>query len=424
MKYKKTTLPNGLRIITIPSKSPAVTVMVLVETGSNYESKAENGLSHFLEHMCFKGTTNRHTALEITQELDGLGAENNAFTSHEMTGYWAKAEKKHFEKILEIVSDIYLNATLPAPELEKERGVILQEISMYEDMPQNKVWEELGTLLYGDTPAGRPVAGRPENIKRLTREEFANYRNTHYVAGKTIVVVSGDVSEKKIISEIKKQFKNIPTGKVSGKLSIKEDQKTPSLRIHHKKTDQTHMVMAFRSFKASDKRNIALQVLSNVLGRGMSSRLFQKLREEMGACYYVKSGLDGETDHGVFSIATGVEAKRVEEVIKALLEECEKLRDVLVPEEELNKAKEHFLGGLYMHLETTDSLAEFYAEQEITTKKPKTPMDIEKETRNVTAEEVRKVAKDIFKNENLNLAIVGNITSDKNLKKVLLLQYK
>src|SRR3989338_1808093 len=129
MKYKKTTLPNGLRIITIPSKSPAVTVMVLVETGSNYESKVENGLSNFLEHMCFKGTTNRHTALEITMELDGLGAENNAFTSNEMTGYWAKVEKKQFNKSREVVSDIYLNPTIPAIELEKERSVILQEIS-------------------------------------------------------------------------------------------------------------------------------------------------------------------------------------------------------------------------------------------------------------------------------------------------------
>ncbi|OHA91491.1 MAG: hypothetical protein A2832_00575 [Candidatus Zambryskibacteria bacterium RIFCSPHIGHO2_01_FULL_44_22b] len=423
MNFKKTTLPNGLRVITVPAKgNPSVTVMVLVETGSNYESKEENGLSHFLEHMCFKGTTNRHTSREISMELDSLGAENNAFTSHEMTGYWAKAEKKHFGKILEVVSDIYLNPTLPAPDLEKERGVILQEISMYEDRPQSKVWQELGTLLYGDTPAGRPVAGEPENIKKLSREAFINYRTAHYIAPKTIVIVAGDVNEKKALQEIKKHFKNIPTGKKIGKLPVKEKQVAPGMRIYKKKTDQTHMVIAFRAFHAGDKRAPALHMLSSVLGEGMSSRLFQKMREEMGACYYVRSGIEEYTDHGTFSISTGIEAKRAEEVVKALLEECEKLRDSLVPEEELNKAKEHFIGQMYMHLETSDSMAEFYADEVITAKELKTPIELEKEARQVTAEDIRRVAREIFKNDNLNLAIVGNISNVNGLKKVLSLK--
>lgn len=171
MKYKKTVLPNGLRIITIPThENPAVTVMVLVETGSNYESKQENGLSHFLEHMMFKGTTRRPTSLDISRELDGLGAQSNAFTSNEMTGYFAKAERKHLPKLLDIISDMYLNPTLPLAELEKERGVILQEIAMYEDLPQSKVWDIFSTLVYGETPAGRTILGPAENIKRFKRE--------------------------------------------------------------------------------------------------------------------------------------------------------------------------------------------------------------------------------------------------------------
>lgn len=422
MKYKKTTLPNGLRVITVPVESPAVTVMVLVETGSNYESKRENGLSHFLEHMCFKGTTNRHSALEITRELDGLGAENNAFTSHEMTGYWAKSEKKHFNKILEVVSDIYLNPTLPVPDLEKERGVILQEISMYEDLPQRKVWEELTTLLYGDTPAGRPVVGIPTNIKRLTREEFINYRKAHYVAGKTIVIVSGDIPEKKSLIEVKKHFKNIVAGKKVSKLTVKEEQKFPALGIHKKKTDQTHMVMAFRTFRATDKRTSVLQVIASILGQGMSSRLFQKLREDMAACYYIRASVEEASDHGSISLATGVEAKRVEEVMKAILEECKKMKETLVPKEELNKAKEHYIGQLYLNLETTDSLAEFYAEQEISTHSLKTPGELESNIRKVGARDVMRVAKAIFKDEGLNLAIVGNIKDSRKIKKVLSLE--
>lgn len=399
-----------------------MTVMVIVETGSNYESKSENGLSHFLEHMCFKGTTTRLKALDITMELDSLGAENNAFTSHEMTGYWAKAEKKQFNKILEVVSDIYLNPTIPAVELEKERNVILQEINMDEDKPQRKVWEELAALLYGDTPAGRPIAGVPTNIKRLSREEFISYRSTHYIAGKTMVVVAGDISEKKILREIKRNFKNIPMGKKAARAKVKENQKSPALRIHNKKTNQTHMAMAFRAFTAHDKRIPALVVLSSVLGQGMSSRLFQKIREDMGACYYIRAGVEESSDYGTFSIATGVEAKKVEEVVTAVLEECQKLRDTLVPEEELNKAKEHYIGHMYLNLETTDSLAEFYADQEIVSKQLKTPAEIEKEIREVDSEDVRRVACDIFRNENLNLAIVGNVSNSKRIKKVLFLR--
>ncbi|MHB1330900.1 MAG: M16 family metallopeptidase, partial [Minisyncoccota bacterium] len=190
MKYKKTTLQNGLRIIHVPSKgNPSVTVMALVETGSNYEEKSQNGLSHFLEHMMFKGTTRRPTSLDISRELDSLGAQSNAFTSNEMTGYYAKAEKKHFKELLDIISDLYLNPTLPPAELEKERGVILQEISMYEDLPQHKVWDVFGELVYGDSPAGRTILGPSLNIKKFKRDDFQDYRKVHYVAKKTIIVI-------------------------------------------------------------------------------------------------------------------------------------------------------------------------------------------------------------------------------------------
>ena len=420
MNFKKTTLPNGLRIITVPTKgNPSVTVMVLVETGSNYEKKSENGISHFLEHMMFKGTNKRPSVARLSQELDGLGAHTNAFTSNELTAYHVKAEKKHFKQVLDIVSDIYLDPLLLAPELEKERGVILQEVSMYEDLPQRKVWQVLVKLLYGDNPAGCPVIGSKENIKRFSRNDFINYRKRHYVAQKMVVLVVGDIKEKRAVMEVKKAFKDISHSKKVTKFKVREFQKTPAISLLKKRTDQTHMIFAFRAFNAKNKKIPTLDVLTSVLGRGMSSRLWQKMREELGVCYYVHAMNAEYTDHGLFAISIGTEAKRAKEVTQAILFECQRLTEDLISNEELAKAKEYHLGHLYMGLETTDSLADFYAEQEVTTGRPNNPKDIEKAIRKVSSKDVQKLAQEIFQNKNLNLAIVGDIKDTKGLKKVL-----
>jgi len=423
MKFQKTTLPNGLRVITVPTKSnPSVATMVMVETGSNYEAKEQNGLSHFLEHMCFKGTSNRPTALEIAREFDGIGAYNNAFTGNEFTGYYAKAENKHFKKILGILSDLYLNPVFPKDDLEKERGVIIEEVEMYEDQPQYKVWDILSTLMYGDTPAGRPVIGSRENIKGFKHEDFVEYRKVHYVAEKTVVVVAGDVTHKTVVEEVKKNFKSIPKGKKVSKEKVSETQKAPALMVHKKKTNQTHMVIAFRSYDAQDKRAPVLAVLTSVLGGGMSGRLWQKIRHELGACYYINADHSEFTDHGILAISTGINALRTQEVTKAILEECKRLAEIPVPDEELEKAKEYFLGHLFMGLETTHKLAEFYGIEEVTSGKIKSPFEIEKLVREVTAKEVQEVAQDLFTDEKLNLALVGPGADQKALKKVLSLK--
>ncbi|MBI2065449.1 MAG: insulinase family protein [Candidatus Zambryskibacteria bacterium] len=420
MKFKKLTLPNGLRIIAVQTKgNPSAMTMVSVETGSNYETKAENGLSHFLEHMCFKGTPKRPKASDIAKELDALGAENNAFTSNEWTSYYAKASKKHFTKLCEIISDMYLNPTLPAKDLEIERGVILQEISMYEDLPQRKVWDVLYKLLYKDTPAGRTILGPAENIKKFTRSDFINYRNKHYVPNKTIVVVAGDFDAGKMLTEVKKYFSKVKSGKRLSKLPVVRKQNKPALLVEQKRTDQTHMVLAFHTFSARDKRSPTLEVIAEILGQGMSSRLFHKLRDEMGACYYVRAFTDEYTDHGLLAITVGINASRAKEVIEVLLNECDKLRHIPVPKEELAKAKEHYVGHLFMNLETTDNVARFYNQQEILISKLKKPQEIEKEIRKVTAKNIMNVAKDIFRNNKLNLAIVGNISDTKRIKKAI-----
>ena len=409
MSFTKTTLKNGLRIITVPMKDNAtVTVMSLVEAGSNYETKDKNGISHFLEHMCFKGTEKRPSSSMINIELDSLGSQSNAFTGNEYTGYWAKAHHSKTEKILDIISDIYLNSEFPEGELEKEKGVIIEEINMYEDLPRMKVGEIFEELLYGDQPAGRPVIGPKENIKKMTREDFVKYHKDHYVAKATTVVVAGKINEKKVIAQISKLFANVSNGKKGKIEKVTEEQKKPKAKIFFKETDQTHLIIGFRAFDRYDKRNTALSLLSTILGGGMSSRLFQKMREELGICYYVRSGKNTYTTHGNFAISAGVSNARVKEAIGGIVEEVRKIADELIPENEIRKAKDYLIGTMFLGLESSDSLADFYGFQELLhDKKIQTPDDIVKKVEKITASDIRKVAKEVLKNENFNLAMVG-----------------
>lgn len=420
MKYKKKVLKNGLRMIVVPMEdAPSVTVMSLVEAGSKYETKEQNGLSHFLEHMCFKGTLKRSKSSNISLEFDSIGAQNNAFTGQEVTGYWGKAHPKHTDKLLDLISDMYLNPTFPADDLEREKGVIIEEINMYEDMPHRIVYDVWAELLYGDQPAGWSIAGPKENIKKFTRDDFVNYRRDHYVASATTIVVSGNVNAPEIFKKIEKYFKDIPTSKNKNKKKVVEAQKAPQVKIKFKETDQTHLILGVRAFDMYDKRGAALKVLSTVLGSGMSSRLFQKMREELGICYYARAWSDLYTDHGVLGVSAGVDSNRVEEAIYAILGELKKIRDEKVGEAELRKAKDYHIGNLYLGLESSDSLADFYGFQEIFKQDIKSPKEMEKEIEKVTAADLQKLAKTLLKNQNLNLAIVGKYNDEERFKKIL-----
>jgi predicted Zn-dependent peptidase len=420
MNFHKKTLKNGLTIITIPMKdSPSVTVLVMVKAGSKYETKEINGLSHFLEHMCFKGTTKRPTALDISRELDGIGSQSNAFTGHEYTGYYAKAHPKHLDKILDVVSDIYLHQVFDEKEIEKEKGVIVEEINMYEDLPTRIVQEVFTDVLYGDTPAGRSVAGTKQNVLNMTRENFLKYRNEHYVASATTVIVAGNFDETKIDSQVEKYFEGISGSMKSDKLPVSENQTLPNIKIKQKETDQTHIMLGVRTFGAKEeKKNHVLEVLNVVLGGGMSSRLFQKLREEMGVGYYVRSGVDEFTDHGFLAVSTGVDNLRVKEVVQAILNEMKKLTTEKVSDAELQKAKDYMICNMYLGLESSDSLAEYYAMQEILDEKLLLPDELAQKIQKVTADEIQKIAAEIFRDDKLNMAIVGNIKNPDELQKI------
>ncbi len=407
-EFSKITLDNGLRIILSPqSQSLAITALVLVEAGSKYETKNINGISHFLEHMCFKGTKKRPKAIDIAGELDGMGAIYNAFTGHEYTGYFIKSRPDYSEKILDILSDIYINQVFEQKEIDKERGVIIEEINMYEDLPMRKVQELFTELLYGDQPAGWNIAGRKEVIKSLMAQDFISYRSGHYLANATIVVVAGNFNEEKMASDIKKYFSGIPEKEKISKIKTTESQEKPSFIVRNKETDQTHLVVGVRAFDIFDKRKYVLDVLSDILGGGMSSRLFQKIRDELGAAYYVRAGADLYTDHGYLAVSAGINHNKIKVVIGAIIEEFKNLAEKEVPAEELEKSKQHLIGNLVLDLETSDQWANFYGAQEVLTKKTITPEELIEKIQKVSQSDIKKLSETLFKNEKLNLAVIG-----------------
>lgn len=384
------------------------TAMVSVEAGSKYETRNINGLSHFLEHMCFKGTQKRPTALEISSELDGLGAQYNAFTSQESTSYYAKVKKNNFNEILDVVSDMYVDPIFDAAEIEKERGVIIQELNMYEDTPMRRVQELFMQRVYGDQPAGWDIGGRKEVIQKLTRDDFLAYRKKHYVPQATIITLAGKFDPRRMLKDIERHFSVLKPGPKGPKLPVKESQARPEELVHFKDVDQSHIVLGFRAFSVHDKRKYALQLAAEILGGGMSSRLFQKVREELGAAYYVRCEPDLYTDHGLIAMSAGLDHGKIEPAIQASLAEFTRLKTEKVSAKDLKKAKEHFVGELFLSLEGSDEIAGFYASQELLGLGDlKTPEEVARQIEAVTAADIQAVAKSIFTEKHLNLAVIG-----------------
>jgi predicted Zn-dependent peptidase len=366
--------------------------------------------------MVFKGTPRRPKATDISRELDALGAHYNAFTSQECTGYYAKVAATQLDQALDIVSDLFLNPLFPVEEMEKEKGVIIEEIRMYQDLPHREVHEVLNELLYGDQPAGWRVIGNESNVRSFTREQLVAYRQAHYVSGASTVVVAGSFDESTINAKIEKMFAHMPSTAKQGKVAVIEKQTEPMIRIKFKETDQTHIALALRTFSIFDSRMPAMNVLSTVLGRGMSSRLFSKMRDQLGICYYINASHSPYTDHGDLTISAGVDASRVDEALKGILEECRRIKDEVVSEAELQKAKDYITGTSTLELETSEARSEFFGSQEII---KGTIEPLEKsiaKIRAVTSADVQKLAQEIFIDAHLNMAIVGKMKDDSQFK--------
>ncbi len=411
---------SGLRLVSIPMEGTrTATVLVLVGTGSKYETKDINGISHFLEHMMFKGTAKRPGKMDIARELDAIGAEYNAFTGKEYTGYYAKASMEKLDTIMDVVFDIFLNSKLTQEDIDTERGVIVEELNMYRDMPQRYVGDLFEKLLYGDQPAGWEIGGEKETVMGLKRDQFVNYFNSHYVAKNTIIAVAGNIDPEVVKKKAGEYFSTIRDGNLVTKLPVVEKQSEPALLLHHKKTDQTHFHLGFRSFNMHDKRKYALGVLGTVLGGGMSSRLFEEVRDKRGLAYYVGADNETATDAGYFMVKAGVNNEKVYEAIKVVLDEIRKIKDEGITAEELQRAKDNISGSMALGLEHSDSVANAYAGPVLFENKVLTPEEELGKIKKVTLEEVLQVAKEIFVNEKVNLAVIGPFEDEKPFREIL-----
>jgi predicted Zn-dependent peptidase len=418
--YKKITLKNGLRIITVPMKNTqAATVLILVGTGSKYETKDVNGISHFIEHMFFKGTKKRPTKLEVAETLDRVGGMYNAFTGKEFTGYWAKVDIGHFDLALDWVSDIFLNSQIDKKEIEKEKGVIIEEVNMYLDAPMLYVGDLWEKLLYGDQPAGRLIIGEKENILKFKREHFLNYLKNHYTAQNTIVCCSGNIDSKEAENKIKRYFKNIKATAPKSKLKVVERQTRPECLIHFKKSDQTHICLGTRAYDLFHPQKYAQAILATILGGFMSSRLFMSVREEKGLAYYIRTSSDGATDTGCLVTSAGIRNEKIKEAITSILKEYKLLKNKKISEKELQKAKDYIKGSLTLSLESSDAQASFYTSQELLFKKILSPQEQLKKIDEVSRDDILKVAQDIFKPEKLNLALIGPFKDKTKFQRLL-----
>jgi predicted Zn-dependent peptidase len=422
MDYKKTTLKNGLRILTIPVKgTQTATVMVMVGVGSRYETEAQAGLSHFIEHMLFKGTTKRPTAQSISEELDGIGGEFNAFTAKDKTAYYAKVDSRHIETALDVVADIFLNSKLEQVEIDREKGPILQELSMYEDEPRRSVGDEFEKMLYAKQQLGREIVGYKKTISSFKRKDFTSYMKKHYNASQTVICVAGKFDEKKILTQIEKYFKDFQVGAKALMKNVIEKQAVPEVHVKFKKTDQTHVIIGNRAYKQDHADRYVLALMSIILGGNMSSRLFIEIRERRGLAYFVHTSVDTYQDCGYIATQAGVEHVKLEQTIEEILKEYRKISTELVSAGELQKAKDYVKGRAVMGFEASDDVAMFYIDQEMHKEKIITPKEVFAKIDAVTIEDILRVGKDVFQNAKLNVAIIGPHKNIAKIKKILAL---
>ena len=422
--YKLSHLSNGLKLIAIPQKgTKTATVLVVVGTGSKYEERNNSGISHFLEHLFFKGTKKRPTTLAISSEIDSIGAEFNAFTSKEYTGYWVRGDASKIAVSFDVLSDILLNSKFDMREAEREKGVIIEEMNMHKDDPRSNIDDLFEHLLYGDTPAGREILGTKESVRAMRRVDFLHYVKTQYTAQNTVIVVAGNLSARieRLAEKYFGQAEWMKRGlNFKEKVAVAEIQEKQQTVIGYKKTDQAHLMLGVRAFPYGHKEQAALRVLSVILGGSMSSRLFINLRERRGLAYYIYTNRESYSDSGYLSAQAGVPVDKVKESIQIILAEFAKIKKTLVPAAELKRVKDYLRGKMAIQLEASDEMANYFARiacLSLTTNRLKgrglSPEDIEtpeqmlRRIDRVTAADVRRVAREIFVDEKLNLAIIG-----------------
>lgn len=406
--YQKTVLDDGLRILT--STMPhtrSISVGFFIGVGSRYESEPENGITHFIEHMLFKGTIKRPTARDIALAIEGIGGVFNASTGRELTTYWAKVAQHHFPVAVDVLADMLLNSKLEERDLEKERGVIIEEINMTLDRPSDWVHHLATDLLWPDHPLGRDTAGTKESVSRLTRAMLHGYLGTHYQPANTVLAVAGNVEHDHAVAEIAAQLKGWEPKKRGVYVPMDRVQEAPRVKLEHRPTQQAHLCLVLPGVSRFDDDRYSASLLNTVLGAGMSSRLFLEVREDRGLAYSVYSYFSPLLDTGLMGVYAGVDARQIDGALEAIVAELDKVTQEPVSAEELTKAKEFTKGRLLLQMEDSFAVASWIGRQELLEDRVLSVDEVLQAIDAVTAEDVHRTAQELFKGQRLNLAVVG-----------------
>jgi predicted Zn-dependent peptidase len=413
-------LGNGLRILTAPMESAqSVTCAIMLAAGSRYETADTNGIAHFSEHMFFKGTEKRPTARDISKEIDGIGGEFNAFTGKEYTGYYVKCAAESRDVALDVLVDMLRHSKFAEDEIEREKGVIIEEMNMYYDTPRDYIGGVYEELLYDDQPLGWDIIGRKETVRGATRDTFTSYIDRWYKPARMVVGIGGALGGglHEQIEELLGDLPESPTGEPAP--TTLSSNREPQVKLHTKQSDQAHVCLGVHSYPLEHPDRYALQVLSTILGGGMSSRLFTEVRERRGLAYYVFGINHSYTDAGSLFAQAGVDINRIDDAITTIAAELRKVVEEPLPADELEKARSFAKGRFVLQLETPQGLIMFGLRREVLEEKTPDPEEVLAELDKVTAEDVGRVAGDLVDSNGLRLAVIGPFDDVERFKRLL-----
>ena len=396
----------------------SVSLGIWSAVGSRCEREGETGISHFLEHMLFKGTR-RRSAAQISQEVEGLGGYINACTSEESTCYHARAHADQAAKLMDVLADMYLNPVFDRQEITRERRVIKEEIAMTLDQPSQHVLELSDESLWPDQPLGRSIAGDERTLNRTRRRELAGFHARHYVSGSTVVVAAGDIRHRDLLDLAKRLAKRIPTGNRSSWFPAVNGQTRPEIKLFTRDMEQTQFALGIRTCSRHDPRRFSLRLANVILGENMSSRLFQSIREEHGLAYSIYSTPNFYHDTGSLTIAAGLDTAHTQKALKLTLDELRRLRDKSPGAAELRRARDYLIGQLELSLESTESQMNWVGEQLLGFDKIIPPDEIKARLNEIQPSDIRRVANDFFRPERLCLSLVSPLKSNRGLRKLI-----
>jgi len=396
----------------------SVSICIFISVGSRYETQAEAGISHFIEHILFKGTEKRPTSREISEAIEGVGGILNGGTDKEITLYWCKVAQPHFPIAMDVLADMLLHSKFNPEEIEKERQIIIEEINMSRDYPAQQADMLIDELLWPDHPLGRDIAGSKESVTAITGNKMLGYLKNQYLPGKTVISIAGNIQHQEIVTAVSQVMGDWTSNQQPAGYSAYEERPSPPIRVETRDTEQAHLCLALPGLSLFHPGRFTLDLLNVILGEGTSSRLFTEIRDKMGLTYNIHSHLEHFLDSGSITVYAGVEPKKLTTAVKAILEQLARLKEP-VPESELSKAKELSKGRLLLRMEDSRNVAGWMGAQEILTDRILNVEQVESIIDAVTTDELSQLARELIVDTRLRLAVVGPVTKGEPLAELL-----